>query len=219
MGKADWGGGLGGAASGASMGFSVGGPIGGAIGGIAGGIAGLFGGRKKKKKPKQMSRLDKNQQGLNQNQHDAVMGQGPLADLYNYNPEQANSVFDQTIANPAWRNFAEKGAPTITGSFRSQGLQNSSYVGDSLSKAGRDIQESMNGQRSQYLYNQENEARGAKRNAVENLQNRQTFDWSQPQAAQKSGNSLDSIISSLSGNSDAGGYLQDMALKYLPGGV
>lgn len=221
MPKTNWGGGFSGAASGAATGASIGGPWGAAIGGVLGGVAGLFGGKKKKKKPKQISTLDPKQQALNAQQHEAVLGKGPLADLYNYNPEQANSVFDQTIANPAWRNFAEKGAPTITGSFRNQGLQNSSYVGDALAKSGRDIQEGLQGQRAGYLYGQEQEARNAKRSAVENLQNRQTFAVQQPgQGDQSSGGGwFDNILKSVSGSPEASGALQDMALKYLPGGV
>ena len=221
MPKADWGGGLGGAASGAATGFSVGGPWGAAIGGTAGFFGGLFGGKKKKKKPKQISTLDKNQQALNQNQHQAVMGEGPLADLYNYDAEKANSVFDQTIANPAWRDFAEKGAPTITGSFRSQGLQNSSYVGDSLAREGRNIQENLQGLRSKNQFDLGQDARTAKRNAVENLQNRQTFavDQSGNKNSGGSGGWLDNIIKSVSGNPEASNALADMAIKYLPGGV
>lgn len=219
MPKSDWGSGFSGAASGAATGFSIGGPAGAAVGGLTGFVTGLFGGGKKKKKPKKVSTLDKNQQKLNDMQHQSILGKGPLADLYNYNPEQANSVFDQTIGNPAWRNFAEKGAPTITGSFRNQGLQNSSYVGDALAKSGRDIQETLNGQRARYLYDQENEARGAKRQAVENIQNRTTFDYQQPHASQGNPNSIDSIMKSLSGNQEFSDYLQTMALKYLPGGV
>jgi len=221
MPKADWGGGLGGAASGAATGFSVGGPWGAAIGGTAGFFGGLFGGKKKKKKPKQISTLDPKQQALNENQHQAVMGQGPLADLYNYDAEKANSVFDQTIANPAWRDFAEKGAPTITGQFRSQGLQNSSYVGDSLAREGRNIQENLQGQRSKYQFDLGQDTRNAKRNAVENLQNRQTFavDQSGNNNSDSGGGWMDSIIKSVSGNPEFSGALQDLALKYMPGGV
>jgi len=182
MAKANWGGGLSGAASGASAGASIGSvipgvgtAIGGAVGAIGGGLAGLFGSKKKKKKKKTLSSLDKRQQALNEQQHESILGKGPLADLYNYDPEGANAVFDKNIANPAYRKYKEDLAPSITGQFRSQGLQNSSYVGDALSKTARDIQENLNAQRSQYLYGEQENARSAKRNAVENLQNRQTF--------------------------------------------
>lgn len=173
MPKTNWTGGATGALGGASTGFAIGGPVGGAIGGVVGGIAGLFGGGKKKKK--KLSSLDKRQQKLNEQQHQAIQGEGPLADLYNYDPEAANKVFDQNIANPAYRKFQEDVIPGITGQFRSNGLMNSSYAGDAISKLARDVQENLNSQRTQYLYGEQKEAQNAKRNAVEGLQNRQTF--------------------------------------------
>lgn len=176
---ADWTGGatgaLGGASTGASIGSvipGVGTAIGAGIGGLVGGIAGLFG---KKKKKKKVSAFDKRQQALNENQHQAVLGKGPLADLYNYDPEAANAVFDQNIANPAYRKFQEDVIPGITGQFRSNGLMTSSYAGDAISKLARDVQENLNAQRTQYLYGEQQDARTAKRNAVDSLQNRQTF--------------------------------------------
>lgn len=142
---------------------------------IGGALGGLFGGGRKRAKKR--STLDKNQQKLNEEQHNSIFGKGALADLYNYNPEKANAVFDKNVANPSYRNFKEKLAPEITGSFRSKGLQNSSYAGDALAKLARDVQEGLDAKRSDYLYNQENNATSAKRNAVENLQNRTTFDY------------------------------------------
>jgi len=167
---------LGGASTGATIGSiipGVGTGIGAAVGGLVGGAAGLFGNKKKKKK--KLSSLDKRQQELNKQQHESILGKGPLADLYNYDPEKANEVFDKNIANPAYRKFQEDLAPQITGQFRSNGLQNSSYAGDALAKTARDIQENLNAKRSEYLYGEQNNAREAKRTAVENLQNRQTF--------------------------------------------
>ena len=164
-----------GAISGAATGASLGGPVGAVAGGVLGGLGGLFGGRKKRKK--RVSSLDKDQQALNKKQHQAVLGEGPLADLYNYNPEAANDVFDKTIANPAYRKYKEELAPQVTGQFRSKGLMQSSYAGDALSKVARDIQEGLDAQRSQYLYGEQKDARTAKRGAVENLQNRQTFSY------------------------------------------
>lgn len=202
MPKANWGGGLSGAASGASAGSAIGSvipvvgtAIGGAVGAIGGGLAGLFGSKKKKKKRKQISTLDKRQQALNEQQYESLLGKGPLADLYNYDPEGANAVFDKNIANPAYRKYKEDLAPSITGQFRSQGLQNSSYVGDALSKTARDIQENLNAQRSQYLYGEQENARSAKRNAVENLQNRQTFAYDKQ--APSSTFDLNSILNSV----------------------
>lgn len=161
-----------GALSGATTGGTFGGPIGAAVGGLAGGIAGLFGSKKKKKR---VSAFDKRQKELNKQQHKAILGEGPLADLYNYNPEQANDVFDKTIANPEYRNLNEKGIPSLTGQFRNSGLMNSSYAGDAVGRLIRDVQEKLAGERSRYLYGEQKEARTAKQNAVENLQNRSTF--------------------------------------------
>ena len=183
-----------GAASGAASGMALGVP--GAIGGgITGGVLGLFG--NKKKKAKRLSSLDKNQQKLNKDQYEALMGKGPLADLYNYDPEKANAVFDQITARPAYRSFKEKIVPELTGQFRKQGLQNSSYMGDALGRAGRDVQENLDALRTQQLYGQENTARTSKQNAIENFQNRQNFAYDTK--AQGGGFDINSILSSISG--------------------
>lgn len=169
---ADWTGGATGAISGASAGSAFG-PIGAGIGGVIGGVAGLFGGKKKKRR--KVSSLDKRQQGLNEEQYQGIHGEGPLADLYDYDPESANQVFDKNYADPANRKFQEDVIPGITGQFRKNGLQNSSYVGDAITKLARDVQENLNAKRSQYLYNEQSDSRSARRNAVENYQNRSTF--------------------------------------------
>ncbi len=182
-----------GALSGASAGAIFGGPIGAVAGGLIGGTAGLFGGGRKKKK--KLSTFDKRQQQLNAQQHQGILGEGPLADLYNYDPESANAIFDQIQARPAQRNFAENTVPSITGAFRNNGLQNSSYLGDSLSKAGRDVQENLDALRAKYLYSEQSNARDAKRNAVENLQNRKTFGYDLSPGANAS--NLDSILGSI----------------------
>ena len=178
---ADWGGAGKGAITGATTGASVGSifpgigtGIGAGIGSIIGGIGGLFGGKKKRKRG---STLDKRQQKVNKSQADAIFGKGELADMYNYDPEAANEVFDKTIANPAYRKYEEDLAPKITGQFRSQGLMNSSYAGDALAKSARDIQEGLDAQRSKFLYKDQAEARTAKRSAVEKYQDRQTFNY------------------------------------------
>lgn len=174
MAKLDYGSGASGAVSGASTGAMIGGPWGAAAGGIIGGVGGLFGSGRKKK-GKKISNLDKNQQRVNQNQMDAFTGQGEYADLYGYNPEGANDVFDKTIANRAYRNLNEQGIPSVTGQFRNQGLMNSSYAGDAVAKLTRDVQESLDAQRTKYLYDRESEARNAKRQGIENFQNRENF--------------------------------------------
>ena len=194
MPKADFTSGASGAISGAATGASLGGPWGAVAGGIIGGVGGLFGGGKKKKKKR--STMDKQQQKLYGDEHSAIYGEGPLADLYNYNPEQANEVFDKTIANPAYRKYKEELAPGITGQFRSQGLMNSSYAGDALAKTARDIQEGLDAQRSKYLYGQEQEARQAKRSGINSLQGRSTFAYDKA-APSNSGFDINSVLSSI----------------------
>lgn len=174
MAKLDLGSATSGAAGGASTGLGIGGAPGAVAGGLLGFAGGLFAGRKKKKK---RSTLDKRQQQINEQQGQGILGQGPLADLYNYDPEKANAVFDKTIARKSLRDWNETTVPGITGRFRSEGLENSSYVTDALGKSGRDVQENLDAQRSKYLYDTENEAKGARRNAVENYQNRTNFDY------------------------------------------
>lgn len=188
---------LSGATAGASIGSVVpviGTGIGAAAGGLFGGIAGLFGNKKKKKK--KISTFDENQKRLNDQQHQSILGQGPLADLYNYDPEAANAVFDKNVANPAYRKFKEDLAPKITGQFRNQGLQNSSYVGDALSKTAREVQENLDAQRTSYLYGEQKDARDSKRQAVENLQNRQTFAYDTA-AGTNSGFDINTILKSI----------------------
>ncbi len=194
MAKYSTGAGLSGAISGGTTGAAIGGPIGAGIGALGGFAAGLFGSKKKKKK-KKLSTMDKRQQQLNEAQHQSIFGEGPLADLYNYNPQAANEVFDKTIGNPAYRNFQENIVPTITGQFRNQGLQNSSYVGGALGKAGRDVQENLNAQRAQYLYGKEQAAQSAKQNAVNSLQDRTTFDYNGAPA--QSGFDINEILGSI----------------------
>lgn len=182
-----------GALSGAGTGGAIGGPIGAAAGGLVGGIAGLFGNKKKKKK---ISTFDKRQKELNKQQHQAIFGEGPLADLYNYNPEQANEVFDKTVANPEYRNLKEQAIPALTGQFRNAGLMTSSYAGDAVGKLIRDVQEKLSGERSKYLYGEQKEARSAKQNAIENLQNRSTF--AIDTAAQNGGFDINKVLGSIS---------------------
>lgn len=219
MAKYDWGKAGSGALQGAALG-SAGGPIGSGVGAVVGGTLGLFGSKKKKKKkPKKLSTLDERQQKLNEEQYAALRGEGPLADLYNYDPEAANKVFDENIARYAYRDLNEKGIPGVTGQFRSQGLMQSSYAGDAISKLVRDVQESLNAKRSDYLYNEQKAARDSKQNAVENLQNRQTFAYEKPQAKQGGGMGIDNILSNFSSEdmAKAGDWIQNAIVNY--GGV
>lgn len=201
MPKADWGGGAGGAVSGAVSGASIGSiipgvgtAIGGAVGGIIGGISGLFGG-KKKKKPKKRSTLDPQQQALYNDYISSIRGEGPMKDLYNFDAEGYNDVFDKTIGRQANRNFNENIIPGITGQFRSNGLQNSSYVGESLSRAGRDVQENLDAQRSQNVFQGQQQANQNKQNAINSVLGTQTFAYEKPGA--QAPNAIDQILGSV----------------------
>lgn len=188
----DWGGALSSGAAGGIAGATIGGPWGAAIGGLIGGAGGLFGGRRRRKK---RSSLDKNQRLINDQQFQALQGQGPMADLYNYDPDMANQVFDQNISRPAYRNFQENLVPSITGQFRNNGLMNSSYAGDALARIARDVQEGLDAQRSQYLYGQQQDSMNARRNAMENFQNRQNFAYDV--GAQQGGFNIDTVLNSI----------------------
>jgi hypothetical protein len=182
-----------GALGGASTGFALGGPIGGVAGGLLGGVAGLFGGGRKKRK--KLSTMDKRQQQLNEQQYQGLTGQGPLADMYNYNPEAANDVFNKTYADPAYKKFQEELAPSVTGQFRNQGLMSSSYAGDALSRLARDVQQGLDAQRAQYLYGQEQNAKGAKQQGLQNFQNQQTFAYDK--SAPNSGFDINKVLESV----------------------
>lgn len=185
--------GISGAASGAGVGSGFGLP-GTIVGGVLGGLTGLFGGGRKKKKPKKISTLDPDQRKLYKEGMRGLYGQGQFADLYNYNADAANANFDANVSRPAYRNFQENIVPQITGQFRGNNLQNSSYMSDSLARSGRDVQESLDAARSDMMFRGQNEANLAKRNAIENNLNRETFAYQEPDY---SANSIDQILQGL----------------------
>ncbi len=192
MPKADYASGASGAVTGAAAGAPLG-PLGIAGGAIIGGAAGLFGGgKKKKKKPKIFSTLDPQQESLYKDYVKSLRGKGPLKDLYNFDTEGYNDVFDKTIGKPAYRNFQENIIPGITGQFRSEGLMNSTYAGQSLSRAGRDVQENLDAQRSANIFQGQQNAQNARQSGVENALNRQTFSYGQPEA--KTPSTIDQIL-------------------------
>ncbi len=213
MPKTDWGSGISGAASGAAMGSFLG-PVGTAGGAILGGVMGLFGGKKKKKKPKQISTLDPNQQALYKDHMDGLRGQGQFADLYKYDAEGANANFDQNVSRPAYRNFQENIIPGITGQFRSQNLMNSSYTGEALGRAGRNVQENLDAQRSNMIFNGQQNANNNRMNGVQNALNMQTMAYQKPGPQNPS--TLDQILGSLGEHS--GQYLADYFSKGSGGG-
>lgn len=186
--KYDTGTGISGGLTGAQAGFAMGGPVGGAIGGAIGLTTGFFGNKKKKKKPH--STLDKNQQQIYNDYIASLRGEGPNADLFNFDANQYNNVFDQTIGRQAYRNFNENIIPSITGQFRGGNLMNSSYAGESLSRAGRDIQENLDALRSQNVFQGQQQANQNRMNATQNLLNLQTQAFERPE-----GSTIDKILS------------------------
>lgn len=193
MAKLSAGGGITGAISGGSAGSAFG-PIGTGIGAVVGGITGLFGGKKKKKK-KQISTLDPQQRELYNQQIAGLSGQGQFADLYNFDANQANQVFDQNVSRPAYRNFEENVIPKITGQFRGQNLQNSSYLGQDLSRAGRNVQEGLDAQRASLQFQGQENARSNRQNALDKIMNMQTFAYQKPGAQTPS--VIDQVLNSV----------------------
>ena len=192
MAKYDAGAGVSGAVSGAATGSTFG-PAGAVFGGIVGGVTGLFGSKKKKKKkPKQISTLDPQQQALYGDYVNSIRGEGPFSDLYNYDAEGANQNFDKNVSRPAYRNFSENVIPGITGQYRSQNLMNSSYSGEALSRAGRDVQENLDAQRSNMQFQGQQNAQTSKQNAINGVLNMQTFANQRPEAQKSS--SIDQIL-------------------------
>lgn len=155
---------------------------------LFGGIAtGVFGG--KKKKPKKRSTFDKDQQALYGDYVNSIRGQGPFADMYNYDAEGANANFDKNVGRPAYRNFQENIIPGITGQFRSKGLMNSSYTGEALGRAGRDVQENLDAKRSDMQFQGQQAANQNKMQGIQNILGMTTFDYEQPGES-----SLDKIL-------------------------
>ncbi len=184
---------LSGAATGATIGSvvpGVGTAIGAVAGGIIGGAAGLFGSKKKKNKNKRKSTFGPEQQALYGDYVNSLRGEGPFSDLYNYDTAGANQNFDLNYSRPAYRNFEENIVPTITGQFRKGNLQNSSYTGQALSRAGRDVQENLDAQRSNMLFQGQQNALGNKQNAIQNILGMNTFDYQQKQR----GGGIDEIL-------------------------
>jgi len=183
------GGGLGGALTGAQGGSAFGAP--GAIaGGILGGLGGLFGG-KRKKKPRKLSTLDPQQKALYNDYVSSLRNEGPFKDLYNFDANAANQNFDQNIARPAYRDFQENIVPQITGQYRQGNQLNSSYAADALAKRGRNVQENLDAQRSNLIFQGQNQANANKQNALNSILGMNTFGYQQ----RNPNSSIDSILS------------------------
>lgn len=182
--------------------------IGAGIGGLFGGFGGDdddSGSSGSYANPKKISTMDSKQKKLYKAQFDALKGKGKFKDLYrfdpkskaykfdknsdfykfnkkskfyNYDAESANQNFDQMYSRPAYRAFEENIIPSITGQFRSANLMNSSYAGDALGKAGRDVQESLDAQRGNMIYQGVQQADQRKYNDYNAIQNRKYNDYS-----------------------------------------
>lgn len=199
---------VGDAASGAATGAYVGstfGPVGTAVGGIVGGAFGLFGKKKKKKKAKKVSTLDPTQEKLYGDYSSSLYGEGPFSDLYNYDAEAANQNFDQMYSRPAYRKFQENIVPTITGQYRGGNIMNSTYSAEALSRAGRDVQENLNAQRANMVYQGTQEANQRKYDAINKILGMQTFAYQKPQEGAPS--TIDQILGSV--GKDAGSWIAD----------
>jgi hypothetical protein len=195
----DYGKGFTGIGTGASYGASFG-PWGALAGGLIGSTAGFFG----DKKPKQTSTFDPHQKQLYEQQAQALQGGGgPLADVYGqYNPELMKNYYEQAYARPAYQEFQENIVPTITGQFRGGNLQNSSYLGNALSRAGTNVQNNLNAQMSELLYRGQQSSLDRRANALDRILNLQTHVNERPQPSV-----FDSLLTSLS--SGAGDILGD----------
>lgn len=187
MAKYDIGAGLSGAGSGAATGAAlgsvipgVGTAIGTGVGAVAGGLLGYFGSRKKKRK--RASTFDSTQQGIYDQYGQGIQGQGPMADLFNFNSGQATDVFNKSVAQPAYQNFQENVIPGITGQFRGGNLQNSSYLAGALGKAGTDVQRNLDAQLAQMLQSGQQNSIDRRLGAVNNILGTNTFAYEKPQA-------------------------------------
>lgn len=209
MPKFNLGSGLGGAAGGALSGAAIGSAvpgIGTAIGALGGGIAGLFSsGFGGAKKPKKLSSLDPEQQKLLKEYVQGLRGTGEFKDLFGFDPDQTTDNFNQMYAQPAYQQFNEEVVPGITGAFRGKNLQNSSYLGGALAKAGTNVQTNLNAQLAQMLQSAQQGSIDRRLGSLRDLLGMQTFAYQQPQASP-----WESALSGLA--SGAGKYLGQKAM-------
>jgi hypothetical protein len=209
---------LGSAASGAMSGGQLGAPFGApgiAIGSTIGGLAGLFGSKKKRRKNKQISTLDKQQQELYGQHMAGLRGEGPMAGMYNFDTQGANQNFDQNVSRPAYRNFQENIIPGITGQFRQGNLQNSSYTGEALGRAGRNVQENLDAQRSNMIFQGQQQANQNRMGGIENALNRQTFATQRP--SERAPGGINQILEKLA--PDAGEWFSNYLKGFAPTAV
>ena len=144
----------------------------------------------KNKKPKKRSTFDKRQKKLWEQYNQGISGEGPMADLYKFDPDKARENYMQKFGAPAYQKFKEEIIPDITGSFRSKGLGNSSYAGQALAREGRNVQNNINAGMNDYLYNQEQSVNDRRQNAIQNSLSTPTFSYHKKQEGP-----MDSLLS------------------------
>lgn len=126
--------------------------------------------------PQKISSMDPRQEEIFGQLASALQGQGgPFSDLFNFDPQQTRDYFTDQYAQPAYQQFQEEVIPGITGQFRGQNLQNSSYLGGALGKAGSDVQSNLNSQLSRMLMEAQQGALGRKQAGLGNILGQQTF--------------------------------------------
>lgn len=150
--------------------------------------------------PDKVSTLDKNQKKLLKEYINSLMGEGgQFADAFDFDPQQIRELYNQEFATPAYQQFQEEIVPSITGSFRGSNLQNSSYLGGALGRAGERVQQDLNAKLARMLYDAQQNSIDRRLNSVNSILGNQTFAYTRPQAS-----SWDSFIS---GFGEKGGQL------------
>lgn len=150
------------------------------LGNILGGVGGNWLKDNLSLSPQKMDTMNPQQKEIFSALASALQGGGgPLGDVFGFDPQQVTDVFQQGVAQPAYQQFQEEVVPGITGQFRGQNLQKSSYLGGALGKAGTDVQKNLDAQLSSMIYNAQQQALGRKQKGVSDLLNTQTFAYSQ----------------------------------------
>jgi len=126
--------------------------------------------------PDKLSSLSPEQQQIFQQLTQALGGGGgAFGDLFGFDPEKVREQYTKQYAEPAYQQFQEQTVPGITGAFRGKNLQNSSYAGGALAKAGTDVQSNLNAQLAGMMSNAEQQSLQRKQGGLNQLLNMQTF--------------------------------------------
>lgn len=106
----------------------------------------------KKDKVKKFDVLNQGQTDMLNQLLQGLMGQGgQFGEMFGeFDPTQTTNMWEQGVAAPAMRNFQQRVIPSIMQSFADQGA--SSGLSNSLATAGRDMEENLNSQLAQYLW-------------------------------------------------------------------